>query len=66
MQARRSIRRYRPEPVPRKLIAEILDEARSSRSWRNTQSWSVWALTGAALATFKAEFTQKLLDGVPS
>jgi nitroreductase len=56
IRGRRSIRAYTGEPVPRELIREILDEARWAPSWRNTQAWNVWVVTGGALERFKAGF----------
>ena len=38
------------------MVREILDEARWAPSWRNTQAWNVWVLTGDALERFKDEF----------
>ncbi len=63
--SRRSIRAYKPDPVPQELIREILDEARWAPSWRNTQGWHVWVLTGEPLERFKSEFTQMLVDDAP-
>ena len=56
IRGRRSIRAYEPEPVPKELIREILDAARWAPSWRNTQAWNVWVLTGDALQRYKDEF----------
>ncbi|MFA4965878.1 MAG: nitroreductase [Thermoleophilia bacterium] len=56
IRGRRSIRAYKPEPVPEAVIREILDAARWTPSWRNTQAWNVWVLTGEGLARFKEEF----------
>lgn len=36
---RRSIRKYRQEAVPEEIIIEILEAARRSPSWANTQVW---------------------------
>ncbi|MEE8471261.1 MAG: nitroreductase family protein [Dehalococcoidia bacterium] len=36
---RRSIRRYRPDPVSDEAISTILDAARWAPSWSNTQCW---------------------------
>ncbi|MGD0997838.1 MAG: nitroreductase [Thermoleophilia bacterium] len=53
IRGRRSIRRFKPEPVPHELICEILDEARWSPSWANTQAWSVYVVTGETLQRLK-------------
>jgi nitroreductase len=55
IRGRRSIRAYTDEPVPQSVIRQILDEARWAPSWRNTQAWNVWVLTGGALRRFKDE-----------
>ena len=65
LRGRRSIRAYGAEPVSDELIAEILDEARWTPSWRNTQAWSVWVVTGAALARFKESFRQAVANEAP-
>ena len=55
IRGRRSIRAYEPERVPEGVIREILGAARWAPSWRNTQAWNVWVLTGGALQRFKDE-----------
>ena len=49
IRARRSIRAYRPEPVPAAVISEILDAARWAPSWADTQDWNVYVITGDSL-----------------
>ena len=39
VKGRRSIRRFKPDPVPDTLIREILERALWSPSWANTQPW---------------------------
>ena len=34
---RRSVRRFADKPVPRELIAEVVEIARFAPSWKNTQ-----------------------------
>lgn len=63
---RRSIRRFKPDPVPEPLLREILEAARWSPSWGNTQPWEISVVTGAALDRFKKANRQHLLDGVIS
>lgn len=62
---RRSIRMFKPKPVPRELIREILEEARWSPSWGNTQSWELYVVTGEALERFKKVNREKCFDGEP-
>ncbi|MEM0378963.1 MAG: nitroreductase family protein [Thermosphaera sp.] len=42
---RRSVRRYRPEPVPLEMLTKILDIARYAPSARNKQPWSFILIT---------------------
>ena len=37
VKARRSIRKYKPDPVPDKMLETVLDAARLAPSWANTQ-----------------------------
>ncbi|MDD5170754.1 MAG: nitroreductase [Syntrophales bacterium] len=63
---RRSIRRFKTDQVPESLIKEILDEARWSPSWGNTQPSEFYVLTGEALKKFKAANLSKFDEGIPS
>ena len=63
IKGRRSIRQFLDKEVPRELIKEILDEARWSPSWGNTQSWNFHVLTGEALKNFKEANHAALLAG---
>lgn len=65
LRGRRSIRSYTPQPVARELVEHILDEARWTPSWRNTQAWSVWVVMGAALERFKERFKQAVENDEP-
>lgn len=42
IQTRRSIRQFRPDPVPRALLQEILQAALRAPSSINTQPWECW------------------------
>lgn len=39
IEARRSIRRYKPDPVGEEKVARVLDAARLAPSWKNLQCW---------------------------
>ena len=65
LRERRSIRAYTGEAVSDDVIAEILSAARWAPSWRNTQAWSVWVVTGAALQRFKERFKAAVAADVP-
>ncbi|MFO1081254.1 MAG: nitroreductase [Reyranellaceae bacterium] len=47
IQSRKSIRAFRPDPVPKETIEKILQIAQRSPSGTNTQPWHVWVCTGA-------------------
>jgi nitroreductase len=63
---RRSIRKFKPDPVPESLIREILDEARWSPSWGNTQPWEFYVVTGEPLEKFKKANLKSLDEGAAS
>jgi nitroreductase len=65
LRERRSIRAYTSEPVSDELIGAILDEARWTPSWRNTQAWSIWVVTGEPLRCFKERFAQAVANEEP-
>jgi nitroreductase len=54
IEQRISVRAYRPDPVPRALVAEILERAARAPSGGNLQPWRVHALAGEPLAAFTA------------
>ncbi|EGJ12118.1 MULTISPECIES: nitroreductase [Rubrivivax] len=52
--SRRSIRAFRPDPVPRETVERILEVASRAPSGTNVQPWKVTVLTGAAKARLSA------------
>ncbi|MBI2831022.1 MAG: nitroreductase [Chloroflexi bacterium] len=50
---RKSIRGYKPDPVPKEVIAEILEVAKRAPSAMNTQPWFITAVTGKVLDDIK-------------
>jgi nitroreductase len=63
IKGRRSIRKFKPQNVPKNIIVEILEQARWSPSWGNTQPWDLYILTGKTLAKFKEMNLRKTLVG---
>jgi len=49
-----SVRAFKPDPVPGRLVREILEAAHRAPSGGNLQPWRVYALAGEPLAEFKA------------
>ena len=62
---RRSIRGYKPDPVPRALIEEIIALAMRAPSSMNTQPWNFYILTGEPLDRIRAGNTERMVAGVP-
>ena len=62
---RRSIRGYKPEPVPKALIEEILALAMRAPSSMNTQPWNFYVISGEPLDRIRAGNTERNLAGVP-
>lgn len=63
--SRRSIRGYKPDPVPKALIVEIIALAMQAPSSNNTQPWNFYVVTGEPLARIRAGNTERMLAGVP-
>ena len=62
---RRSIRGYKPDPVPRSLIEEIIGLAMRAPSSMNTQPWNFYIITGEPLDRIRAGNTERNMAGVP-
>ncbi|WP_228898156.1 nitroreductase [Acidovorax sp. Leaf73] len=62
---RRSIRGYKPDPVPKALIMEIIALAMQAPSSNNTQPWNFYVVTGEPLARIRTGNTERMLAGVP-
>ena len=62
---RRSIRGYKPDPVPRKLIEEIIGLAMRAPSSMNVQPWNFYIITGEPLDRIRAGNTERNMSGVP-
>lgn len=65
IKGRRSIRKFKAQEVPKNVIKEILEYARWSPSWGNTQPWELFVLTGKTLAKFKEMNLKQTLAGAP-
>lgn len=62
---RRSIRGYKADPVPQKLIEEILTLAMRAPSSMNTQPWNFYVITGEPLDRIRKGNTERMVAGVP-
>lgn len=63
MQARYSCRAFLPDQVPQELIEDILDTARHTASWNNTQPWQVLITRGEATDRFRSTLVQEFQSG---
>ena len=62
-QARRSIRGYKPDPIPRDVLEEIIHIAKQAPSSMNTQPWHFHVLTGEPLERIRKGNTEKMMAG---
>jgi len=59
IQTRRSIRVFKPDPIPKKVLQELLDVSRWAPSGGNVQPWHFEVLTGELLAKVTAQLVEK-------
>jgi len=62
---RRSIRGYKPDPVSRTLIREVIELAMRAPSSLNTQPWNFYVVAGGPLDLIRQGNTERNLAGVP-
>ncbi|MEM6626557.1 MAG: nitroreductase [Pseudomonadota bacterium] len=65
VRGRRSIRGYKPDPVPKALIKEILETAMRAPSSLNTQPWNFFVVANEPLDRIRAGNVERNLAGVP-
>jgi nitroreductase len=63
---RRSIRGFKPDPVPEDLIREVVGLATRAPSSMNTQPWYFHVVTGEPLDRIREGNTERNLGGVPA
>jgi nitroreductase len=64
VRTRRSVRGYKKNPVPRKVIEEIIEVAKGAPSSMNTQPWHLYVVTGEPLDKIRRGNTERMLAGV--
>ena len=62
---RRSIRGFKPDPVPKELIRSIIEVAMRAPSSLNTQPWNFYVVAGEPLNRIRKGNTERNLAGVP-
>jgi nitroreductase len=55
IKGRRSVRSYRPDPIPEETVHRVLEAVRWSPSWANTQCWEVVVVKDAETKRLLAE-----------
>ena len=63
--ARKSIRDFRPDPVPKKILKEILESACRAPSAGNSQPWEFTVVSGDILDNVRQANIEKLNSGAP-
>jgi nitroreductase len=62
---RKSIRGYKPVPVPKEILEQILEVASHAPSVMNTQPWEFTVLTGDVLENVRRSNVELLKSGAP-
>jgi nitroreductase len=63
IRTRKSIRGYKPDPVPKEILKEILEVAVRSPSAMNTQPWEITVVTGEVLDSIRKGIIEMLTSG---
>lgn len=63
LRSRRSVRAYKPDPVARELVREVLQVAASAPSNSNTQPWRVHVLAGRPMQELGEALAAAFRDG---
>jgi nitroreductase len=63
---RRSVRRYRPDPVPQAKIDHVLEAARLAPSWANGQCWTFIVVTDPKVKRRLAEAGNEWIEQAPT
>lgn len=66
IRARKSIRKFKPDPVPQELLLELIDIAKWSPSYKDSQPWEVVILSGAKKQALSEMLTEVLERGDPT
>lgn len=63
IKSRKSIRGYKPDPIPKEILREIMEIARRAPSSMNTQPWEMIIATGEVLDNIKRGNMEMLTSG---
>lgn len=65
LERRMTIRAFKPDPVPRQSVLDILADAARTPSWADSQPWEVFVAGGEAIERLRRAFVRALEEGVP-
>jgi nitroreductase len=65
IRARKSIRAFKPDPIKKEIVTEILEIATRAPSGTNTQPWEFFVLAGEVLEKVKQANIEHLKSGIP-
>lgn len=65
VRSRRSVRGFRPDPVPDDLLRAVVDDALSAASWSNTQPYRLAIASGGTAARIRAELGRRYDESAP-
>jgi nitroreductase len=57
---RKSIRAFKPNPVPQEILKEIMELALRAPSWANTQPWEFAVVSGTKLEEIRQAFVERV------
>lgn len=63
IKTRKSIRKFKPDPIPKETLREILEIAARAPSAENTQPWEFYVIAGETLDTIRKENVENLKSG---
>lgn len=66
IKTRQSIRAFKPEAVPREILQQIIDTAKFSPSYKNTQPWEVMIVSGDKKKALSKMLLELLQNGTPA
>jgi nitroreductase len=63
---RKSVRAFKPDPVPLDLLKKIIEQALRAPSWANTQPWEFAVVTGQKLKAIQDAFVKRGIAAMPN
>jgi len=64
LNTRYTVRAFKPDPVDRSTLEEVMEAALMAPSWANTQPWEIYVAGGEALDRLREAYKANLRNGV--